>query len=121
MASDTLHGRPATEEAIMSMPAGIERRAMMAGVQVERMFDLFDQNQAMRHGWCLNQYGDGMVGIVKDDDSDTFSSSDEAHQHVALSSVMSLDGDYRHLCAQAVVIETASIAARDLLAQDGED
>jgi hypothetical protein len=118
---DATYGRSTAEHDAMALESGDERHAAMAAVRIERMFDEFDQNAAMAHGWCLNQYGDGMVGIVRDDDSDAFETSDQAHEHVALGAVISPDADYRHLCAQAVVIESASIAARDALSVDEED
>lgn len=81
-------------------------------------YETFDQDAACARGWCLNQYGDGMIGIVSDDDSDVFADGGEAHEHVVISAVTSQDAAYRDLCAKAVVIEAASIAIRDAIPEE---
>ncbi len=90
---------------------------------ITRIADLhasFDQNAACARGWCLVEYGDGMIGIDKDDDEPTFVDSNEARTHVVLQAAVDDDPAYRGLCAQAVVIEAASIALRDALASDDD-
>jgi hypothetical protein len=87
-------------------------------VALSQVYATFDQDAACARGWCLNQYGDGMIGIVKDDDSDVFAGADQAHEHVAISSVMSPDAGYRDLCAKALRIEAASIAIRDAIPEE---
>jgi len=89
-------------------------------VALGNVYATFDQDAACARGWCLNQYGDGMIGIVRDDDSDVFVSAAQTQEHVAISAVLSPDAAYRDLCAKALTIEAASIAIRDAI-PDGED
>jgi len=89
-----------------------------AGLGLYDVYTMFDQDAACARGWCLNEYGDGMIGIVRDDDSNAFEDAAHAHEHVTVSSVMSPDQAYRDLCAQALAIEAASIAIRDATAED---
>lgn len=84
------------------------------------VYATFDQDAACARGWCLNQYDDGMIGIVCDDDSDVFESAGQAHEHVAVSSLMSSDAGYRDLCAKALTIEAASIAICDAVPEDAD-
>lgn len=90
-------------------------------VRLADLYASFDQNAACLRGWCLVEYGDGMIGIDKDDDEPTFADASEARTHVVLEAAVGDDPVYRELCARAVVIETASIALRDAVAADDEE
>jgi len=91
---------------------------MEAVFRLSDLYATFDQDAACARGWCLNQYGDGMIGIVRDDDMDTFAGANDARQHVAVSAVAANDLVYRDLCAKALVIEAASMAIRDATSDD---
>lgn len=94
---------------------------MVAVTAIADAYSAFDQNAACARGWCLNEYGDGMIGIVKDDDGDVFANSDDARDHVALACIVDDQQAYRDLCRQAICIEAASIALRDAMEAEEEE